>query len=42
MPKTFWATRKDAENCLLDYWKDLDLGQEDYKMDNFQIEEDFI
>ena len=42
MPKTYWATRKDAENCLLDYWKDVDLGQEDYKMDNFQIEEDFI
>ena len=42
MPKTYWETRKAAEDYLLDYWKDLDLGQEDYKMDNFQIEEDFI
>ena len=42
MPKTYWASKKEAENFLLDYWKDLDLGQEDYKMDNFLIEEDFI
>jgi len=37
-----FKTKKDAENWLLDYWKDLDLGQVDYKMDNFQIEEDFV
>jgi hypothetical protein len=42
MPKTYWASKKEAENFLLEYWKDLDLGQEDYKMDNFQIEEDFV
>ncbi len=42
MPKTYWASKKEAENFLLEYWKDLDLGQEDYKMDNFLIEEDFI
>ena len=42
MPKTYWSSKKEAENFLLEYWKDLDLGQEDYKMDNFLIEEDFI
>jgi hypothetical protein len=42
MPKTYWKSCKDAENWLLDYWKDLDLDQVDYKMDNFQIEEDFV
>ena len=42
MPKTYWASKKEAEDFLLEYWKDLDLGQEDYKMDNFLIEEDFI
>jgi hypothetical protein len=42
MPKTYWASKKEAEDFLLEYWKDLDLGQEDYKMDNFLIEEDFV
>lgn len=37
-----FKTKKDAENWLLDYWKDLDLDKVDYKMDNFQIEEDFV
>lgn len=41
-PKPYWDSKKDAENFLFDYWRDLDLGQEDYKMDNYLIEEEFI
>jgi hypothetical protein len=37
-----FATMEDAEKYLYSYWADLDLGQVDYKMDNFQIEEDYI
>lgn len=34
-------TIQDAEKYLYSYWADLDLDQVEYKMDNFQIEDEY-
>jgi hypothetical protein len=36
-----FSTYKQAEDFLLDMWRDFDLTQTDYKMDNYQIEDEY-